>query len=195
MNVNSQMTLVDALQILAETRRDQVVVTTMSAARQWMRISEHPLDLHFVPSTMGGGLSLGLGLALARPERDVIVLSGDGCLLMNLGSLVTAAVSNRSNFTVILIDNGVYETTGCQKLVTTGSPIDLADLARATKFANVTEFETLQAWRNGAEMALKQPGPHCVILKIAPTYDDYVLTPPGPMPERLVAFSAALDRG
>jgi len=186
------MTLGDALQVLADRRRDQVVVTTMSAARQWMRTSDHPLDLHFVPSTMGGGLSLALGIAIARPQRDVIVLSGDGCLLMNLGSLVTAAVSNRPNFTVIVIDNGVYETTGGQKLVTTGSPVDLADMARATSFANVTEFDSLAAWKDGAETALQQPGPHCIILKVAPNYDDYALNPPGPMSERLDAFRAAL---
>ena len=190
--MSAHMTLVDALQVLADVRRDQVVVTMMSAAREWMKMSDHPLDLHYVPSTMGGGLSLGLGIALAQPERDVIVLSGDGCLLMNLGSLVTAALSNRSNFTVILIDNGVYETTGCQKLVTTDSPIDLADLARATKFANVTEFRSIGAWKEGAESALRLPGPHCIVLKIIPTHDNSVLAPPGPMPARLAAFRAAL---
>ena len=95
----------------------------MSAARDWMQRSTHPLDFHYIPSTMGGAFSLGLGIALAQPQREVIVLNGDGCLLMNLGSLITSAVSGATNFTGIIIDNGNYETTGGQQLATTGSTI------------------------------------------------------------------------
>lgn len=193
MHENHPMTLLGALQVLAGVRSDQVVVTTMSAAREWMRLSDHPLDFHYVPSTMGGGLSLGLGIALARPGRDVIVLSGDGCLLMNLGSLVTAAAGERQNLTVIVIDNGVYETTGGQQLVTTGSPIDLAGMARAARFASVAEFDNLEAWKEGAAAALTQPGPRFIILKVTPVSGDYALNAPGPMAERIVAFRAALD--
>ena len=189
----AHMTLIEALRILVGIRRDQVVVTMMSAAREWMGLSDHPLDFHYVPSTMGGGLSIGQGIALARPERDVIVLSGDGCLLMNLGSLVTAAVSNLPNYTVIVIDNGVYETTGGQKLVSTGSAVELADLARAANFACVSEFDNEPAWRNGATSALARPGPHCIVLKVVSAVDPGVLSPPGPMAERVSAFRAALD--
>jgi sulfopyruvate decarboxylase subunit beta len=188
------MTLTDALQVLADVRTDEVVVTTMSAARQWMRESKHPLDFHYVPSTMGGGFALGLGIALARPERNVLVLNGDGCLLMNLGSLVTVAVSMARNFTGIVIDNGNFETTGGQKLVTTNSPIELADFARAAKFASVSEFDSLPAWKDGVASALAKPGPRCIILKVATVEGDHSLMPPGPMSDRITEFQVALNR-
>ena len=94
MNEGHRIALVSALQVLHDLRRDQVIVTTMGAAREWMRLSDHPLDFHYVPSTMGGGIPLALGIALSRPGHDVIVLSGDGSLLMSLGSLVTVAANN-----------------------------------------------------------------------------------------------------
>ncbi len=193
MPASRTMTLADALQVLVDMRTDQVVVTAMSAARQWMRESKHPLDFHYVPSTMGGGFALGLGIALARPERDVLVFNGDGCLLMNLGSLVTVAVSEARNFTGIIIDNGNYETTGGQKLVTSNSPIQLVDFARAARFASVSEFDSLPAWKDGAASALAQPGPRCIILKVATVPGDRTLKPPGPMSDRIVAFRAALN--
>ena len=91
--VRDQMPLVPALAALAERRRDQIVVTTMGAAREWPRLSQHPLDFHYIPSAMGHAPMLGLGLALAQPQREVIVLNGDGCMLMSLGCLVTIVAS------------------------------------------------------------------------------------------------------
>src|SRR3990172_5897169 len=95
-------------------RTDQVVVTTMGSIREWSRVSRHPLDFHYIPSAMGQGSSLGLGIALARPERRVIVLNGDGSMLMNLGSLVTIAAQGPRNYYLNVFDNGVYEITGGQ---------------------------------------------------------------------------------
>ena len=193
METSRTMTLADALQVLADVRRDQVVVTTMSAARQWMSQSKHPLDFHYIPSTMGGGFALGLGIAMSQPEREVLVLNGDGCLLMNLGSLVTLAVSNQPNFTGIVIDNGNFETTGGQKLATTNSQIQLADFARAAQFASVSEFDSLPAWKDGVIGALTEPGPRCIILKVAPVKGDHTLKSPGPMSKRIAAFRIALN--
>ncbi len=193
MQKTREMSLAAALQVLNEVRDNQVVVTTMSAARQWMVQSDHQLDFHFVPSTMGGGFALGLGIALAQPDREVIVLNGDGCLLMNLGSLVTVAVNRPANFTGIVIDNGNFETTGRQKLATLDSSIRLADFARAAKFASVSEFDTLPSWKEGVAAALAQPGPRCIILNIASISGDYSLKPPGPMAARVDAFRTALQ--
>ncbi len=82
---SSRMPLVAALEVLAGLRRDEIVITTMGAAREWPRLSQHPLDFHYIPSAMGEAPALALGLALALPSREVIVLNGDGCMLMNLG--------------------------------------------------------------------------------------------------------------
>jgi sulfopyruvate decarboxylase subunit beta len=185
------MTLEDALQVLHEIRDQQIVVSSMSAARDWMQRSTHPLDFHYVPSTMGGGFPLGLGIALAQPQRDVIVLNGDGCVLMNLGSLITSAVSGATNFTGIIIDNGNYETTGGQQLATTGSSIELADFGRAAHFPTVREFAAADAWRTEIRAVLAAPGPRCIILKVS-SQGDNTLRSPGPMPVRVSEFRAAI---
>src|SRR5215813_1504393 len=105
----------DALAVVHRARgpRD-VVVTTMATSRDWMMMPQTPLDVVFVPSAMGHATSLGLGLALAQPNRRVIVCNGDGSMLMNLGSLVSISGARASNLTLIVFDNGVYEVTGAQ---------------------------------------------------------------------------------
>src|SRR5689334_24870236 len=81
----------EALEVLAAHRGRRIVITTMSSVGIWPQLSNTPLDFAYIPSAMGHGPDLGLGLALAQPERGVIVINGDGCTLMNLGCLVTLA--------------------------------------------------------------------------------------------------------
>src|SRR5215213_1248565 len=110
------ISLVRALEVLRRARRDdEIVIPTMGSAREWMKLGEpHPLDFVLVPSAMGYGTSIGLGMALARPERRVITCMGDGSLLMNLGSLASIVAARVPNLVVIVFDNGVYEVTGQQ---------------------------------------------------------------------------------
>ena len=85
-----RMPLAECLAVLRACRTERdVVVSTMGSAREWMKLGSHPLDFIYAPSSMGQAPSLGLGIALAQPERRVIVCNGDGCMLMNLGCLVT----------------------------------------------------------------------------------------------------------
>jgi sulfopyruvate decarboxylase subunit beta len=124
--LDSGMDVVEALRVLAEVRTDrQVVISNQMSARLWPALSQHPLDFNYLSSTMGGAIPLGLGLALARPELEVIVLSGDGSLLMNLGCLVTVVGSGATNLTVILLDNGIYEVTGGQRTPGRSGPGEL----------------------------------------------------------------------
>ena len=109
--------LIDALEVIHQYRQDAVVITTMGAAREWQKLEPHPKDLVYMPSSMGQGPPLGLGIALAKPDQRVIVINGDGCLLMNLGCLVTITAQAPTNFTLIVVDNGVYEVTGGQATV------------------------------------------------------------------------------
>jgi len=81
----------DLFRALAARRTTEIVVMTMTATLQWPLVSRHELDFDFLAFGMGHAGDFGLGLALARPERKVIVLKGDGGLLMSLGSLVTWA--------------------------------------------------------------------------------------------------------
>src|SRR5687767_10455026 len=106
------MTQRQALEVLARHRGDRVVLTTMSSVSIWPQLSDAPLDFAYIPSAMGHGPGLALGLALAS-GRGVVVVNGDGCTLMNLGSLVTLA-ANPADVYLLVMDNGLYEVTGGQ---------------------------------------------------------------------------------
>ncbi len=92
------------LEILSEKRTDEIVVATMSAIKDWTRLSSSPLDF-YVAGAMGYASSVGLGLALAQPNRRVIVLDGDGSLLMNLGTLVTMVGVQPKNLVYFVLEN------------------------------------------------------------------------------------------
>ncbi len=188
------MPLIAALEILRQLRRDEVVVTTMGTAREWPKLSQHPLDFHFVPSTMGQAPTFGLGLALAQPQKEVIVLNGDGCTLMNLGCLATIVASGATNLTVIIFDNGIYEVTGGQKTAAAaGGRVDYAALAAASGIKSVASFEDLEAWQAGARQALTQSGPRVIVLAVEPIGDAYHLDATGPIVERLARFRQQLQ--
>lgn len=188
-----RMPLVPALEFFAGLRGDrEVVVTTMGTAREWPKLSQHPLDFHYVPSTMGGGIPLALGLALAQPHREVTVLSGDGSLLMSLGALVTVIASGATNLTVVLADNGVYEVTGGQPTPAAAAKVDFAGMARACGFRNVAQFSELHDLRQRAASVLQEAGPRFIRMIVEPISEDYAVAPPGPMHEQLERFRRAL---
>ena len=120
----SRMPLVPALKVLVVLRAQRIVVTTMGSAREWPKLSNHPLDFHYIPSAMGEAPALGLGLALAKPDREVLVVNGDGAMLMNLGALVTIVASRARNITLVVLNNGVYEVTGGQQTAAASVPPD-----------------------------------------------------------------------
>ena len=83
---NNRMAVRDALGVLVRCRDDRtLVVTNQGAARVWPLLESHALDFHYNPSTMGGAVPFGLGLALAKPALHVVVVSGDGALSMRIG--------------------------------------------------------------------------------------------------------------
>jgi thiamine pyrophosphate-dependent acetolactate synthase large subunit-like protein len=184
------MTQRGALEVLAAHRGKRIVVTTMSSGGIWPALSDTPLDFAYLPSTMGGGPALGLGLALAQPDRGVIVVNGDGCMLMNLGSLVTIA-SNPADLYLLIMDNGLYEVTGGQATAGSGHA-DFAALARAAGIGRVYAFESLEQWRKGAAEALAGSGPVAVVLKVEGRLGQKTPKPPRPMAEQIERLRKAL---
>jgi ribosomal protein S18 acetylase RimI-like enzyme len=159
------MTHREALEVLAAHRGQHVVVTTHGSVDPWVSLSDTPLDFSYVPASMGQGPALGLGLALAQGRHGVVVVSGDGSLLMNLGCLVTIA-AHPADLYLIVIDNGVYEVTGGQ-LHAGGGHVDFAALACAAGVRRVYSCRTLEEWRRAAAAALSGPGPVVVWLEVA----------------------------
>ncbi len=198
----SRIRLVSALETLWRVRRDdEVVVTTMGSAREWMTLGEpHALDVILVPSAMGHGTSIGLGLALAQPGKRVIVCSGDGSLLMNLGSLASIVAANVPNLVVIVFDNGVYEVTGQQPTAGAGfgrpdgRGADFCGIARACGFESVHAFSDATSWANGARSALDAKGPTFISLNVEPVVGGTAPHSPGPTAARAERFMEALRR-
>ena len=184
------MTHRQALEVLAANRRDCVVVTTMTSGGIWPSLSDTPLDFAYLPSSMGQGPALGLGIALAQPGRGVIVVNGDGCMLMNLGSLVTLA-NHPAALWLVIIDNGLYEVTGGQATAGSGRT-DFAGLARAAGIPRVYTFETAQAWRAGAAEALGGSGPVAIWLKVEGKRGQKTPAAPRPMADQVRRFRQAL---
>lgn len=184
------MTHRQALEVIAAHRGQRIVITTMGSVGVWPALSDTPLDFHYIPSAMGQGPALGLGLALAQPERGVIVINGDGCMLMNLGCLVTLA-SYPAPLFLIIIENGLYEVTGGQVVPGAGRT-DFAGLARAAGIPRAYTFATVDAWRAGAADALTGPGPVAICLKVEGKLGQKTPTAPRPMAEQIARLRQAL---
>jgi thiamine pyrophosphate-dependent acetolactate synthase large subunit-like protein len=125
---------------------------------------------------MGQAAMMGLGLALAQPKRRVVVITGDGEMLMGVGSLATIGVQQPKNLTVVVIDNGRYGETGMQA-THTASGVDLAGMAQAALFKNgatVTEKKDLAQVR---EMIHETPGPNFAVVKVVAEKIPLVLPP------------------
>jgi len=117
--------------------------------------------------SMGQISSMGLGLAVARPDLRVIVLDGDGSLLMNLGILATIARKAPPNLVHIVWDDGVYQTTGGQP-THTGTGTDLAGIAKAAGIPKAAAVVDDAGFAAVADRALAEPGPWFIAVKVVP---------------------------
>jgi thiamine pyrophosphate-dependent acetolactate synthase large subunit-like protein len=115
--------------------------------------------------SMGLASSIGLGLAIARPDLRVFVLDGDGSLLMNLGSLATIGWSRPQNLVLIVWDNQEYGTTGGQETATAHGA-DLEAAARAMGAPSTVTVSTGRAFGDAIARARVEPGPWVIVAKV-----------------------------
>ncbi len=161
----------ECLRVLGAHRTNEIVVSIFKAAFEWMALSPSDLNFTFVKA-MGQLAPYGLGLALAFPERRVIVIDGDGGLLMNLGGLVTVANARPRNLIHLMCNNGIYETTGGQAIPARGR-INFTGLARAAGYPAVHEVDDLEEWKVLVPRLLSAEGPVFVNLIVAPPPKQY----------------------
>jgi len=180
------MTHRQALEIVARRRADKIVVTTMTSAGIWPELSDTPLDFPYLPSAMGQGPALGLGLALAQ-ERGVIVVNGDGSTLMNLGCLATIA-GHPANLFVIIMVNGIYEVTGGQQI----AAVDFAAVAAGCGIKRIYAFSSLDQWAAEAEAALSGAGPVVIALKVEARFGQKTPKPRRPMNDQITRLRERL---
>src|SRR3954471_10960473 len=154
----------ECLKALARVRTSEVVVAVYTAAQEWIQIAPSDLNYTFT-GAMGQGSSHALGIALGRPDRRVIVLDGDGSLLMNLGSLVTIGHAAPKNLLHCLCRNDRYETNGSIG-IPGGQRISFAALAKESGYRSVHRIDDLAAWEAALPALLKEEGPVFVELTV-----------------------------
>jgi phosphonopyruvate decarboxylase len=156
------MTPEDVVRVVAEMQGEGIVVPTMTTVPAWRLTAPDALAVSCV-GFMGGASSMGLGLALAKPGRRVVVLDGDGSLLMQLGSLATVAGAAPKNYTHVVMANGVYQTSGSQGIPAEGR-IDFEGLARAAGYAHAETIDNLEDFRIRWAELIRREGPVMVQL-------------------------------
>lgn len=156
----------DAIDIIVAQRKDAISVATMQAAAPWHKAGQGK-DFHVDASAcMGSASSLGLGIAIGAPQKRVLVLDGDGSLLMQLGSLVTIGAQAPKNFFHIVFSNGHYESSGNQPVPGQGV-FSFVALAKAAGYAGAEEFESADAFKRALPEILTRQGPILINLVIA----------------------------
>jgi len=137
-----------AMATLLANRGDDLLVIPGLGSTAWDAVAAGDDDRNFyLWGAMGGAAMIGLGLALAQPERRVAVITGDGEMLMGLGSLATIGIQQPRNLAVIVFDNGAYGETGMQPSHTQGG-VDLIGVARACGIANCLDVRDENALAN-----------------------------------------------
>ncbi len=154
----------EALQVLARHYPDGIVVPVYQTAFDWMAIRPHPLNYLGV-GAMGQASSHALGLALGCPDQTVVVLDGDGSLLMNLGTLVTIAQARPHNLIHFVSFNGIYEVNGEYPLPG-GQALDFCGFARAAGYRRTYAFSSTEDLDHRLHEVFEGDGPVFVTLEV-----------------------------
>jgi thiamine pyrophosphate-dependent acetolactate synthase large subunit-like protein len=180
----------ECFRVLARQLSDEIVIAVYSSAFDWLELAPRPLN-YFSFGAMGIASSHGLGFALGRPQQRVIVLDGDGSLLMNLGTLVTIGAAAPKNLLHFVCRNGTYEANGSHPIP--NAAVDFNGLARAAHYRALHEFSALVDFEARIAAVLKEDGPVFATLHLekgalSPRFDYRRLDDPA----RRDAFRAAL---
>jgi phosphonopyruvate decarboxylase len=160
----------DVLKVFAEHRGDAIVISGRGG-KHWMQISDTALDLPLGDPAMGGHSGFGLGLALAQPDKRVVLFDSEGDILMSLGQLPTIAEQAPANFYHFILDNEVYATTGGQP-VPGAKNVDYAGIARSSGYPRAHGFVDIEDFKRELAGILAKPGPVFVALKVLPEVEN-----------------------
>jgi sulfopyruvate decarboxylase subunit beta len=180
------MKRIEAIAAIAENAGDALIVCNIGfPSRELYAVRDRPENFYMLGS-MGLASSIGLGLALAQPNRRVIVLDGDGAVLMNLGTLATIANFAPKNYLLIILDNCCYGSTGSQPTCT-HLGTDLAEMAKAAGVIGVGKVADLDDLRT----ALEDNG--VVVVKVDPGNAEVPIIDISPA-QMLARFKTALSQ-
>jgi thiamine pyrophosphate-dependent acetolactate synthase large subunit-like protein len=171
------MTLADALDVVAPRIPEGTLCVHANGyvSRAGCAVRDRD-ECFYMIGSMGLASSIGLGLALARPERRVLVLDGDGNVLMNPGALASIAAARPANLLHLCFDNSAHASTGGQPTIS--DRVRLEELARAAGYRSAARVETAEALAAAVPPFLAAQGPAFLLVRIA-------LGPPGPPGPRI----------
>jgi len=161
---------------LLADRQDLLVVTGLgSASYDVMAAGDHPNN-YYLWAAMGSAITVGLGLANAQPDKSVVVITGDGELLMGFGALATVALQKPANLTIVVLDNGHFGETGMQ-VSHAGFGIELDQVARTCGFNWTREIRTREGVDDLRERFSAREGVKLATVKIKAENPPRVLPP------------------
>ena len=159
----------EAVPQLVGRHEDFLIVAGLAGtARDLTFLSQDAPHVFALAGAMGSATSIGLGLALARPERRVLVVTGDGELLMNVGTLATAAVMNPPNLAIVCVDNGRYGETGWQKSHTSLG-VDLEQMALGAGIRTTRRISRPEEIPEASRLIREGNGTSFVLMRVKPT--------------------------
>jgi len=150
---------------LSEITDELVVVANGMISREAFTHHDREANFYMIGS-MGLACPIGLGVATAQPHRRVVVLDGDGNVLMNMGTLAMVGELHPANLVHIVFDNEVYGSTGGQRSIS--DHVRLDKIAEAAGYAQVIRLESAEALRPTVADMLKQDGPSFLLVKVGP---------------------------
>ena len=155
----------DAVAAILRARERALIVTGLGSPTWDVAAAADSAHNFYLWGAMGAAAMVGLGLALAQPLRRVVVITGDGELLMGLGSLATIAVERPPNLSIVVIDNERYGETGMQPSHTARG-VDLAAISRAAGFSDASTVATAQELDASLPVIYGQTGPVLRVVKV-----------------------------
>lgn len=160
---------IDAVPAIIGDHKDFLIVTGLAgASKDLAHLTNDGDHLFTMAGAMGAACAMGLGLALAQPTRKVLVVTGDGELLMNMGSLATIATLNPPNLSILCVDNGHYGETGYQKSHTSLG-VDLDVIAQGAGIKTTRTVQAEDEIAEGARILRESNGSSFVLLRVKPT--------------------------
>ena len=183
----------EAVPRLVGRHEDFLVVAGLAGtARDLTFLSDDAPHVFALAGAMGAATSMGLGLALARPDRRVLVVTGDGELLMNVGSLATAAVVNPPNLAIVCVDNGHYGETGYQKSHTSLG-VDLEQMAIGAGIRTTRTIRRMEEIPEASHLIREGNSTSFVLMRVRPDESPPHKRDLDPTSEKLRFRSALLD--
>lgn len=153
------------LKRLVERTKDELIIAGVSPTNHELFSIKDLSTSFYMRHSLGMASSIGLGLALAQPDKKIIVLEGDGGILMNLGSLATISTQQPKNLLLFILDNRCYENTGCQPTAT-AHRTKLEAMAKGAGIENAYRWRAIEDVDANLSDVMEEEGPSVVVVEI-----------------------------